>query len=261
MRSTVPFQGISPALYLYEILWRKFLPLFVAYCFFLFLPAKLTAAETHSLHGKASWYGLTEHGKRTASGERFNAFGLTAAHRTLPFGTVVRIFNLKNHSQILLRINDRGPFVKGRIVDVSRRAAEYLKIARSGLIDVAVEVISNSRGEALNRENGFYVHISDAKTPDEARLRASRITQRVRQPALTLFSLQGPHAAYAVCLGPYETFSQAERVFAEIEKMKIVSHGIIEASLKGGDIPRHVPPFAWVKDLRPKKKYIHRLVK
>jgi rare lipoprotein A len=233
-------------------------------CFLMLSPAASMAADIHELHGKASWYGIAAQGKRTASGEAFDRRALTAAHRTLPFGTVVRIFNLKNQRQTLVRINDRGPYAKNRIVDISRRAAEYLRITRSGLARVAIEVVSNTRGEALNRENGFYVHMADEKTPGKANALAFQIGQRVNQPARTLFSLQGPHPGYAVCLGPYATFGQAERVFAALEKdgadgAKAVSYGIIEASRKGGDIPRHVPPYVWPKNVHPKKKHIHGL--
>ena len=67
--------------------------------------------------GKASYYGKAHHGNRTASGERFNQNALTAAHRTLPFGTMVRVTNLNNDRSVVVRINDRGPFARGRIID------------------------------------------------------------------------------------------------------------------------------------------------
>lgn len=89
--------------------------------------------------GKASYYGQAHHGKRTASGERFDQNALTAAHRTLPFGTRVRVTNLNNERSVVLRINDRGPFVRGRVIDVSRAAAERLDMLRAGVVPVRVE--------------------------------------------------------------------------------------------------------------------------
>ncbi|SHL13973.1 septal ring lytic transglycosylase RlpA family protein [Phytopseudomonas punonensis] len=89
--------------------------------------------------GKASYYGKAHHGNRTASGERFNQNALTAAHRTLPFGTMVRVTNLNNDRSVVVRINDRGPFARGRIIDVSRKAAESLDMIRSGVAPVRVE--------------------------------------------------------------------------------------------------------------------------
>ncbi|MGG2395869.1 septal ring lytic transglycosylase RlpA family protein [Pseudomonas sp. SH1-B] len=89
--------------------------------------------------GKASYYAQAHHGKRTASGERFDQNALTAAHRTLPFGTRVRVTNLNNERSVVLRINDRGPFVRGRVIDVSRAAAERLDMLRAGVVPVRIE--------------------------------------------------------------------------------------------------------------------------
>ena len=89
----------------------------------------------------ASWYGGEFHGRRTASGERFDQNAMTAAHRSLPFGTQVRVVNLENGRAAVLRINDRGPFVRGRIIDVSRRAAERLGFRAKGFARVEVQVV------------------------------------------------------------------------------------------------------------------------
>lgn len=86
--------------------------------------------------GKASWYGPRFHGRRTASGERYDQGAFTAAHRTLPFGSVVRVRSVASGKQVEVRINDRGPFVRGRIIDVSRAAAQAL-----GLIGPGVETV------------------------------------------------------------------------------------------------------------------------
>lgn len=91
--------------------------------------------------GKASYYAQAHHGKRTASGERFDQNALTAAHRTLPFGTRVRVTNLNNERSVVLRINDRGPFVRGRVIDVSRAAAVRLDMLRTGVVPVRVEAL------------------------------------------------------------------------------------------------------------------------
>ena len=89
--------------------------------------------------GKASWYGAQHHGKRTASGERFDQNALTAAHRTLPFGSRVRVTNLNNDRSVVVRINDRGPYARGRVIDVSRAAAQALGMIRAGVVPVRVE--------------------------------------------------------------------------------------------------------------------------
>ena len=89
--------------------------------------------------GTASWYGPRFHGKATASGERFNTYTLTAAHRTLPFGTRVRITNLANGRSVIVRINDRGPFTRGRIIDISQAAAR--EIGMNGTARVIIEIL------------------------------------------------------------------------------------------------------------------------
>lgn len=98
--------------------------------------------------GIASWYGPGFHGKTTANGERFDMHGLTAAHKTLPFGTTVRVTNLTNDRSLIVRINDRGPFVSGRIIDLSKRAAERLGFISAGKAKVRVQVIAQKVGSA-----------------------------------------------------------------------------------------------------------------
>lgn len=95
--------------------------------------------------GIASWYGQSHHGKKTASGEVFNMEALTAAHRNLPFGTVVRVTHLATDRTVTVRINDRGPYTDGRIIDLSARSARDLGIARLGIAKVRIEPISSDQ--------------------------------------------------------------------------------------------------------------------
>jgi rare lipoprotein A len=91
--------------------------------------------------GLASWYGNEYHGRTTASGEVFNQWAMTAAHRDYPFGSVVRVTNLENGREVVVRINDRGPWVRGRIIDVSRGAAAKLGMIRAGVVPCRVDVL------------------------------------------------------------------------------------------------------------------------
>lgn len=93
------------------------------------------------LNGKASYYADKFDGRKTASGEVFRQSKLTAAHKTLPFGTVVKVTNLNNKKSVIVKINDRGPFVKGRIIDLSKKAALAIDMVRSGVVPVKVEVL------------------------------------------------------------------------------------------------------------------------
>jgi rare lipoprotein A len=96
-------------------------------------------AKSGNSCGKASWYALTS---KTASGERMNAKYLTAAHRNLKFGTKVAVTNKRNGKTVVVRINDRGPFIRGRVIDLSKAAASHIGIVSSGVGNVCYEIVS-----------------------------------------------------------------------------------------------------------------------
>ncbi len=112
--------------------------------------------------GEASWYGGKFQGRLTANGERFDTNMLTAAHKTLPFNTIVEVKNLANDKIVHVRINDRGPFVEGRIIDLSRAAAGKLNMVGTGVAEVEVRIIENPEEldglEDHNRETGLMQH-------------------------------------------------------------------------------------------------------
>lgn len=93
--------------------------------------------------GLASWYGPDFHGKKTSSKEIYNMYDMTAAHKSLPFGTQVMVTNLENGKSVMVRINDRGPFVKGRIIDLSYSAARVLDMIDPGVVKVRIEVVED----------------------------------------------------------------------------------------------------------------------
>jgi rare lipoprotein A len=97
--------------------------------------------------GEASWYGPGFHGRKTASGERFNTHDFTAAHKTLPFGTLLKVTNLENNLFTIVRINDRGPYIRGRIIDLSKAAKN--EIGMGGTASVRIEQISEETAEML----------------------------------------------------------------------------------------------------------------
>ena len=100
--------------------------------------AAVSGAEAKSIQsGGASWYGPGFHGKKTASGERFNTNALTAAHKTLPFGSRVRVTNERTGRSVVVRINDRGPFVGGRVIDLSKAAAQAVGISGIGKVKLS----------------------------------------------------------------------------------------------------------------------------
>jgi rare lipoprotein A len=110
-------------------------------------PAEAAAEPTHVEVGKASWYGRKFQGRRTANGERFDRRQLTAAHPTLPLDTMVKVTNLRNGRTVEVRVNDRGPHHKGRVIDLSAKAAEELGIKSRGVALVRIEVVDEDDDE------------------------------------------------------------------------------------------------------------------
>jgi rare lipoprotein A (peptidoglycan hydrolase) len=98
----------------------------------------------HQLQGLASWYGPYFHGRKTASGNIFNQYALTAAHKTLPLGTIVKVTNIKNTRSVVVKINDRGPYIDGRVIDMSKTAAEELKMLDGGIAPVKIDVLKRT---------------------------------------------------------------------------------------------------------------------
>jgi rare lipoprotein A len=107
------------------------------------LPSSVhVASAAQTITGVASWYGPGFHGRTTANGERYDMHGLTAAHKTLAFGTEVKVTNSTNGKAVIVRINDRGPFVGSRIIDLSKKAAEAIDMIGPGTAAVTVQVLT-----------------------------------------------------------------------------------------------------------------------
>jgi rare lipoprotein A len=107
-------------------------------------PDRNLTNKSSALEGISSYYGYKFHGKLTASGEKFDMHQLTAAHKTLPFNTLIRVTNLDNGKSVIVKINDRGPFVKNRILDLSYGAAQKIDMINSGTARVRIEIIKDA---------------------------------------------------------------------------------------------------------------------
>ena len=117
------------------------------------LKTKSNVKHRKLMKGVSSFYADDFHGKLTANGEIYDMYGLTAAHKTLPLNTIVRVTNLANNKSLILRINDRGPYVKGRILDCSYGAAKKLDFINQGTTDVKVEVIEWGDNKYMKHKN------------------------------------------------------------------------------------------------------------
>jgi rare lipoprotein A len=124
---------------------RRFASVFAVTLF-----ALATGCASSTGDGLASYYADKYQGRKTASGERFDTARLTAAHRTLPFGTRVRVTNVDNGKSVVVRVNDRGPFVAGRVIDLSPAAAKQLDMMRSGVVRVKLEVLGTNSLASAN---------------------------------------------------------------------------------------------------------------
>jgi rare lipoprotein A (peptidoglycan hydrolase) len=111
--------------------------------------------------GEASWYGPGFHGRKTASGERFDTYDLTAAHKTLPFGTLLKVTNLENNLFTIVRINDRGPYIRGRIIDLSKAAKNEIRMG--GTANVKIEQITDEIAEMLRNGIDPNEHIDESE--------------------------------------------------------------------------------------------------
>ena len=160
--------------------------------------ATLKSAAGYRAEGLASWYGRKFHGKRTSSGEPYDMFKLTAAHRSLPIPTYVRVTNLENGRQTLVRVNDRGPFHEDRILDLSYAAAVKLGFAEKGTARIRVEALDNGGGLAqeLYLQAGAFRELGAARRMQQSLqdLTGER-TVVVRQPQDALYRVRiGPVA-------------------------------------------------------------------
>lgn len=112
----------------------------------------LASAEGFKEKGVASWYGEPFHGRKTASGEVYDMNKISAAHKTLPLHTWVEVKNLENQKTMVMRVNDRGPFVRGRVIDLSRAAAKEMGILQAGTARVHIKAITGERARRLSAE-------------------------------------------------------------------------------------------------------------
>jgi rare lipoprotein A len=167
-------------------------------------PPPLTSVPTGwSEEGDASWYGPGFHGKRTASGEVYDMEAMTAAHRRLPFGTRVRVRNLDNGRSAEVRINDRGPFAHGRVLDLSRAAARELGVLGPGIARVRLELL-----EASPLETCSLVQVGAFTDPANA----EALARRHRGRGETARTARGADGLTRVLLGPFVDLGEAYRV-------------------------------------------------
>jgi peptidoglycan lytic transglycosylase len=175
-----------------------------------------TASE---LQGIASYYAEPYHGRKTASGEIFDTYqGLTAAHRTLPFNTVVRVKNESNGREVDVRINDRGPFVDGRVIDLSLRAAREIDMVRTGTAPVKLTIL---KAEQTNLPAGprYAVQVGAFENPKAAEDLKQQLEKRYAR--VSVESSLGEKKLYRVRVGGDEDIGAAQKLASELKKQDL----------------------------------------
>lgn len=168
----------------------------------------------HREIGRASWYGKDFHGKPTSSGEIFNMFALSAAHQTLPFGTRLRVTELRSGRSVRVKVNDRGPFVDDRILDLSYEAARRLGMIRDGTADVEIEIIGF---EKIRGPGDFFVQVGSFQSKERAvriKEKIKRHNQAVRME--TIETRRGP--SHRVLIGPFPSEGEARTAVGRLRR-------------------------------------------
>ena len=191
----------------------------------------LASSHGYSEKGAASWYGKYFHGRKTASGERYNMYAMTAAHKTLPLGTWVEVENLRNRRTITVRINDRGPFVRGRIIDLSYAAASKLNMANAGVATVRVTALGVAEKRKIGRKvetvlvqpksynkGRFAVQVASLQDPAKARALAARMRKQFGSATVTEFD-RGDALFYRVQVGDNHSMESANNMQLRLERM------------------------------------------
>ncbi len=164
--------------------------------------------------GVASWYGPNFHGKLTANGERYDMYGLTAAHRTLPFNTLLRVENLENGESVVVRINDRGPFAKNRIIDLSKKAAQQIDMIGNGTAPVKLILLEgdleNSRTTDLKTAT-YTVQLGSF----QSEAGAFELSRKIKGSRVERIPLNN-QTVYRVYYGVYVDKDEAQRTLQDL---------------------------------------------
>jgi rare lipoprotein A len=183
----------------------------------------MESADGYVERGVASWYGPGFHSKYTSNGEIYDMYAMTAAHKTLPLPTYVQVTNLSNGRSVIVRVNDRGPFKEGRIIDLSYTAAAKLDMLRSGTAFVEVRAISPSAPPAATAAAPSALFVQAGAFSSEAN--AAKLVAQLRAEGIENASVRtdavGGRALYRVRVGPIPSVADFDRTLARLKKLGI----------------------------------------
>jgi len=189
----------------------------------------LKSASGFKQSGLASWYGTKFHGRKTSSGEPYNMYAMTAAHKTLPLPTYVEVMHKGNGRKIIVKVNDRGPFHEGRIIDLSYAAARKLGISATGTGPVSIRVINTSAldlktsevvlPEAINKGGKIHVQVAAMGTELAADKMADKLRAHHMQSVRVHVTQSNGKKLYRVRIGPLPDVDLAYQVISELNKI------------------------------------------
>jgi len=175
----------------------------------------LASAHGYAEEGVASWYGPNFHGKRTSNGEVYDMYAMTAAHKILPMNTVLKVTNLENGRSIEVRVNDRGPFVSGRIIDLSRAGAESIGMHQKGTARVRIETMGDVPGvdmaDLSDMRGVFYVQVGAFVNPENAERLLTRMRRMGYAGSRLHYREVDGERFWRVHAGTFGTLGEAER--------------------------------------------------
>ena len=187
----------------------------------------LTKVSSFSQTGKASWYGNQFHGRKTASGERYDMNALTAAHRTLPIPSYARVTNTKNGKSVIVRVNDRGPFHGSRVMDVSKAAAQKLGFISQGTTHIKIEQVLPGSETAMSDmpKKDIYVDLKSFGSESEALAYMSQTGRNLSSADMaSKVSVEKRGGSYVVRMGPFAAQERADE--AESRARMVVQNAI-----------------------------------
>jgi len=186
----------------------------------------LAAADGYLERGVASWYGPTFHGGSTSSGEPYDMYGMTAAHKTLPLPTYVRVTNLKNGKSVVVRVNDRGPFVANRLIDLSYTAAARLDMLREGTTLVEVRALTPGVPDDLSRSTqapppALYIQAGAFADERNAQHLVAQLQSAGLASAFVMSPVAGRSRLYRVRLGPVASVADFDQLAQRLRGLGI----------------------------------------
>jgi rare lipoprotein A len=185
-------------------------------------PSSASTVADNEMEGLASYYAEPYHLRKTANGETFDTYhDMTAAHRTLPFNTVVRVTNKNNGESVDVRINDRGPFVDGRVIDLSLIAAQKIEMVRAGVAPVKLQILKEGDGarQTADPGSGYAVQVGAFSSRESAEELKKRLDKKFQ--GVSIQAVAGDVPLYRVRVGPEPDMESAQKLASQLRKQDL----------------------------------------